>query len=60
MVRHKTEDVVIHVTEEVNFWLYSPVVLHVCQSRVFVEEPTVPSAHLMVGLQGSVLYVVFS
>lgn len=57
-VRHKTEDVVINIAEEMYFGLYSPVVLYVCQRRVFVEEAAVPAAHLVVGFHASVLDVI--
>lgn len=59
MVGHIAEDVVIDVAEEMNFGFHSPVKLHVCQGRVFVEQAAVPTAHLMVGFHAAVLDVVF-
>ena len=49
MVLHPSEDIVIDVTEEVYLGLHSPVIASICQRRMFVEQATVPSAHLMVG-----------
>lgn len=48
VVLHKAEDVVVDVAEEVHLGLHSPIILHVLQGGVFVEETAVPSAHLMV------------
>lgn len=58
LVLHKTEHIIIDVAEEVNLGLYTPVELGVGQSWVFVEQTTVPSAHLMVRELVGVLNVV--
>lgn len=59
MVRHVSEDVVIYVAEEVHLRLHPPVILHMFECRMFVEETAVPSTHLMVRSQASVLDVLF-
>lgn len=48
VVLHEAKDVVVDIAEEVDIGLYTPVVLHVCQSGVFVEHSRVPAAHLVV------------
>lgn len=48
VVLHVTEDVIVNVAEEVHLGLDSPVVLYVGKSRMFVEETTIPSTHLVV------------
>lgn len=58
VVCHVAEDIVVNITEEMDLWLYSPVELCVCQSRVLVEETTVPSAHLMVGFHTAILNII--
>lgn len=58
MVLHITEDIVVNIAEEVHFWLNPPVVLYVGESRVFIEETTVPSTHLVVRKHARVLDVV--
>ena len=58
-VGHEAEYIVINVAEEMHFRLHAPVELYVCERRVFVEEPTVPAAHLMVGFHASILNIVF-
>lgn len=55
VILHISEDIVIHVAEEVYVGLYAPVILHVCEGRVLVEEPTVPPTHLVIGYQAAVL-----
>ena len=59
VICHVSEDVVIDVAEEVNFWLDPPVVAGGCKGRVFVEHAAVPAAHLVVGDDIAVLYVLF-
>lgn len=58
-VLHEAEDVVVDVTEEVDFWLDAPVVLHVLESGVVVEQARVPAAHLVVAQHVRVLNVMF-
>jgi hypothetical protein len=45
---HITEHVVVNVAEKVDVGLNAPIVLRVVQSRVLVEQATVPSTHLVV------------
>lgn len=49
VVGHVTENVVIHITEELDLGLDSPVVTVFGKSGVLVEQATVPAAHLVVG-----------
>jgi len=58
-ILHVPENVVVNVAEKMNVWLYSPIVLRVCQSFVFVEKTTVPTAHLMVGYHARILHFLF-
>jgi hypothetical protein len=48
VVVHITEHVVVNVAEKVDVGLNAPIVLRVVQSRVLVEQATVPSTHLVV------------
>lgn len=57
VIAHVAEDIVIHIAEEVHVGLNTPVVLHVEQRRVLVEQAAVPATHLVVALQARVLYV---
>ncbi len=59
VVLHVAKNVVVHVTEELDFWLNAPVVFCVCEGRVVVEHARIPAAHLMVGDHVRVLDVVF-
>lgn len=59
MVGHVPEDIVVDVAEEMHLRLNAPVILHVFECRMFVEEAAVPSAHLVVGFHAAVLDVVF-
>ena len=58
-VLHKAEDIIVDVAEEVNLWLNTPVVLHVLEGGVVVEQTRVPAAHLVVAQHVRVLDVVF-
>ena len=58
VVLHVSENIVVHIAEEMDLWLNSPVVLCVRKRRVLVEKTAVPTAHLMVGLHSSVLNIV--
>jgi hypothetical protein len=49
VVGHVTENVVVHVTEELDLGLDSPVVTVFGESGVLVEQATIPAAHLVVG-----------
>lgn len=59
VVLHVAEDVIVDITEEVNLGLHAPVVLRIGQSRVVIEEATVPAAHLVVGNHVGVLDLLF-
>ena len=59
VVRHVAEDVVIDIAEEMDFGLDAPVELCVFECWVFVEETTIPAAHLVVGFHGPILDVLF-
>ena len=59
VVLHEAEHIVVDVAEEVDLGFNPPVVLHVCQSWMFVEQTRVPPTHLMVAQHVGVLYVVF-
>lgn len=59
IIAHEAEDIIVDIAEEVNVWLHTPVVLHVEQCRVLVEQPTVPATHLVVALQARILHVLF-
>lgn len=59
MVLHVPENVIVDVAEEVDMGLDTPVVLHVSHSRVLVEQPTVPAAHLVIGQLAAVLDAFF-
>ena len=59
MVCHVPEDVVVDVTEELDFRLDAPVVLCGCEGWVAVEHAAVPTAHLVVAYFAGVLDVVF-
>lgn len=59
MFFHVTEDIVVYVAEEVDFGLHAPVISCVGEGGMSVEEARVPSAHLMVGDQVSVLNTFF-
>ena len=58
-VLHIAENVVVYVAEEMDVGLNAPVILCMLQSWMFVEKATVPTAHLMVGCHGRVLYSLF-
>lgn len=55
MVFHVTENIVVYVAEEVDFGLHTPVVFCMGEGGMFVEEAGVPTAHLMVGNEISIL-----
>lgn len=57
VVRHPAEDVVVDVAEEMYVGLDAPVVLRLGEGGVFVEEATVPAAHLVVGGHVAILDV---
>lgn len=57
VVVHVAEDVVVNVAEKVYLGLDAPIVLGVCEGRVFVEETAVPAAHLVVGFLVGILDV---
>ena len=54
-VGHVAEDVVVDVAEKVHLRLDAPVVAHVGEGGVAVEEARVPAAHLVIGDEISVL-----
>jgi len=58
-VLHIAENVVVDVAEEVDVGLDAPVVAGIEEGWVVVEEAAVPAAHLVVGVQVTVLYVLF-
>ena len=55
VILHPTKDIIVNVAEEVHLWLHAPVVSDVFESRMFVEHAAVPSTHLVIGYQRSVL-----
>lgn len=55
VVFHVAENIVVYVAEEVDFGLHAPVVFCMGEGGVFVEEAGVPTAHLMVRNEISVL-----
>lgn len=55
VVFHVAENIVVYVAEEVDFGLHAPVVFRMGEGGVFVEEAGVPTAHLMVRNEISVL-----
>lgn len=57
-VLHEAENIVVDIAEEVDLWLDTPVVLHVLESRVLVEQARVPAAHLVVAQHVRVLDIV--
>ena len=57
VVLHVAEHIVIHIAEEMNFRLNPPIVACVCQSRMTVEHAGIPAAHLVIGDQVAVLYL---
>ncbi len=59
VVLHPAEYIVVYVAEEMYLWLNAPVVANVFEGRVFVEHAAVPSAHLMVRYEGTVLDILF-
>lgn len=59
VVLHVVEHIVIHVAKELYLGLNPPVELEVLQSRMMVEQPAVPSAHLVVRRHIPVLNIVF-
>lgn len=59
MVCHVAKDIVVDVTEEVDFGFYAPVVFYVLKGWVLVEEARIPTAHLVVGYQVAVLDLLF-
>lgn len=60
VVLHVSENIVIDITEKVNFWLNTPIPADICECRVFVEEARVPAAHLVVRYHVSVLDLILS
>lgn len=59
VILHVSEDIVVNVAEEVYVGLHPPIILHVFECWVLVEEPAVPSAHLVVRHHAAVLDVLF-
>lgn len=57
VVLHPRKDIVVHIAEEVNIGLHSPVVLYVLQRRMLTEHAAVPPTHLMIRLLAHILYV---
>lgn len=55
VVFHVAENIVVYVAEKVDFGLHAPVVFCMGEGGVFVEETGVPTAHLMVGNEISIL-----
>lgn len=55
---HISEDVVIHITEELDFGFHSPIVLHVLKSRMTVKHSTVPATHFIVADLARILNIV--
>ena len=58
VIFHVSEDIVVDVAEELDFWFNAPVVTDVFQCRMMVEHATIPATHLMVGLFGGILNIV--
>ena len=58
-IGHVAEDIVVDVTEEVNFGLHAPIITRIGKGRVVVEEAGIPTAHLVVGDHISVLDALF-
>lgn len=48
VVLHITEDVIVHIAEEVHIRLDPPVVLHVRHGRVLIEKSAIPPAHFVI------------
>lgn len=59
VVLHVAEDIIIDVAEEVDVGLDAPVVAGTEEGGVVVKKAAVPAAHLVVGVQIAVLYVLF-
>lgn len=59
VILHPAKDVVVYVAEEMHLWLNAPIVAYVFEGWVFVEHAAVPAAHLVIGHEGPVLYVLF-
>lgn len=59
MVLHVAENVIVDVTEKVDFWFDAPVIADVLEGRMVVEEAAIPTAHLVVGDQVAVLDILF-
>lgn len=59
VVLHPAEDIVVYVAEEMYLWLDAPIVANFFEGWVFVEHAAVPSAHLMVGYERTVLNALF-
>lgn len=57
VVLHPGEDVIIDIAEEADVGLDAPIVAGVEQGGMLVEQTTVPTAHLVVGLLAHVLHV---
>lgn len=55
VVFHVAENIVVYVAEKVDFGLHAPVVFCMGEGGVFVEEAGVPTAHLMIGNEISIL-----
>lgn len=55
VVFHVAENIVVYIAEKVDFGLHAPVVFCMGEGGVFVEEAGVPTAHLMVRNEISVL-----
>ena len=60
VILHVAEDIVVHVTKEMDFRLDPPVVSDVGQGRMAVEHARVPAAHLVIGNQIAVLNLLLS
>ncbi len=56
MILHPSENVVIYVAEEMDFWFHAPVVPRVGECRMFVEHAAVPATHLVVADHVAVLH----
>lgn len=57
VVAHVAENVVVDVAVEVDMRLDTPIVLHVLECRMVVEQTAVPPAHLVVGFHAGILNV---
>lgn len=58
VILHVSEDIVIHITEELNLGFHPPVVLSVLKSGMPVKHSTVPPTHFVIARHARILYIV--